>query len=132
MPGYEGAVNSAFNPDGSLRESYMKRVRRVIEACDRLGVAVILGCFYQRQDQILRDDDAIRAGVVGVARWIKDAGYTHVLLEISNEYAHQGFDHPMLKSALGQAGLIALAKETAPSLLKTGIYMARDSASPLG
>jgi hypothetical protein len=45
MPGYEGAVNSAFNPDGTLREPYMKRVRRVIEACDRLGVAVILGCY---------------------------------------------------------------------------------------
>lgn len=36
MPGYEGALNSAFNADGSLRDSAMARVRRVIEACDRL------------------------------------------------------------------------------------------------
>ena len=41
--GYEGVVNSAFNPDGSLRESYLQRVRRVIEACDRQGAVVILG-----------------------------------------------------------------------------------------
>jgi hypothetical protein len=34
MPGYEGAVNSAFDPDGNLREGYLRRVRRVIEACD--------------------------------------------------------------------------------------------------
>src|SRR4030095_3026717 len=27
MPGYEGAVNSAFNADGSLRESYLRRVK---------------------------------------------------------------------------------------------------------
>ena len=53
MPGYEGAVNSAFAPDGSLRDGYMKRVRRAIEACDRHGAVVILGCYYQRQDQIL-------------------------------------------------------------------------------
>ncbi len=45
-PRYEGAVNSAFAPDGSLRESYLARVRRVIEACDRHGLVVILGCFY--------------------------------------------------------------------------------------
>ena len=45
MPGYEGAVNSAFHADGSLRDSYMARVRRVIEACDRLGAVVILGCY---------------------------------------------------------------------------------------
>ena len=32
MPGYEGAVNSAFNPDGSLRDAYLERVRRVIDA----------------------------------------------------------------------------------------------------
>src|SRR5687767_321989 len=35
MRGYEGAVNSAFNPDGSLRDAYLTRVRRVIDACDR-------------------------------------------------------------------------------------------------
>src|SRR5262245_17577485 len=30
MPGYEGALNSAFEPDGSLREPYLARVARVI------------------------------------------------------------------------------------------------------
>ena len=71
MPGYEGALNSAFAPDGSVRESYLARVRRVIEACDRQGLVVILGCFYQRQDQVLADEAAVRAGVVNVARWIQ-------------------------------------------------------------
>ena len=72
MPGYEGAVNSAFDPDGSLRPSYLKRIERVIEACDRQGLVVILGCFYQRQDQILEDEDAVRAGVVNAVGWIDD------------------------------------------------------------
>jgi hypothetical protein len=117
MPGYEGAVNSAFEPDGSLRESYLKRVRRVIEACDRHGAVVILGCFYQRQDQLLRDADAVRAGVVNVANWIKASGSTNVLLEIANEFSHDGFDHRLLKTADGEIELIQLAKRTAPNLL---------------
>jgi CubicO group peptidase (beta-lactamase class C family) len=117
FPGYEGAVNSAFRPDGSLRDSYLARARRVIEASDQNGAAVILGCYYQRQEQILKDDDALRSGVVNVVRWIKDNGFTNVVLEIANEFPHRGFDHQLLKGAKGEAELIALAKKTAPDLL---------------
>ena len=42
--GYEGAVNSAFNADGSLRDGYLRRVSRVIQAADTNGCAVILSC----------------------------------------------------------------------------------------
>ncbi len=117
MPGYEGAVNSAFNPDGTLRASYLKRVQRLIEACDRNGAVVILGCYYQRQDQILKDEDAVRAGVVHVARWIKAEGFQNVVLEIANEFGHRGYDHRLLKTGEGIAELIHLAKKTAPELL---------------
>ncbi|MBI4584894.1 MAG: serine hydrolase [Planctomycetes bacterium] len=117
MPGYEGAVNSAFNPDGSLREEYLKRARRAIEACGKNGAAVILGCFYQRQDQILKDGEAVRAGVRNAARWIRENGWTHVLLEIANEFNHGGFDHPILKTPEGEAELTRLAREAAPGLL---------------
>ena len=117
MPGYEGAVNSAFTADGSLRVGYLARVQRVIEACDREGAAVILGCYYQRQDQLLRDAAAVRAGVVNVVRWIGERGFTNVVLEIANEYGHRGHDHPILKTHEGLAELIRLAKQTAPTLL---------------
>jgi CubicO group peptidase (beta-lactamase class C family) len=117
MPGYEGAVNSAFNTDGTLRKSYLKRVRRVIEACNRHGVVVILGCYYQRQDQILKDEDALRTGVVNAVKWIKACRFTNVVLEINNEYAHKGFGHRLLRTPEGVAELIRLAKRTAPELL---------------
>lgn len=117
MPGYEGAVNSAFNPDGTLRKSYLRRVRRVVEACSRHGAVVIVGCYYQRQDQILRDASAVRAGVVNAVRWIKASGFTNVVLEIANEFGHRGFNHRLLRTAEGIAELIRLAKRTAPDLL---------------
>ncbi len=117
MPGYEGALNSGFNPDGSLRRSYLRRVRRVIEACDGHGAVVILGLYYQRQDQVLADDDAVRAGVVNAVRWITDSGFANVVLEIANEFGHGGFDHRLLKTAEGMTDLIKLAKATSPALL---------------
>src|SRR5437762_217878 len=52
MPGYEGAVNTAFKADGSLRMNYLRRVQRVIQACDQHHVVVILGCYYQRQSKL--------------------------------------------------------------------------------
>jgi len=115
--GYEGAVNSAFRPDGSLRGSYLKRVQRVIEACDRHGVVVILGCFYQRQDQRFDGEDAIRAALVGAVRWIRKCRFSNVVLEVTNEFGHSGFDYPILKTDSGQVELIRLAKKTAPRLL---------------
>jgi CubicO group peptidase (beta-lactamase class C family) len=115
--GYEGAINSAFHSDGSLREVDLQRVRRVIEACDQQGLIVILGCYYQRADQILKDETALRAGVVNTAKWVKECGFTNLVLEIANEYGHGGFDHTILKTASGVAELIELARRSAPKLL---------------
>ena len=117
LPGYEGALNSAFEPNGALRASYLQRIRRVVEACDKQGIVVILGCFYQRQDQVLEDDDAIRAAVRNAVRWVQDNRLTNVMLEVANEFDHNGFDHDLIKSVEGQVELIRLAKETAPGML---------------
>jgi CubicO group peptidase (beta-lactamase class C family) len=117
FPGYEGAVNSAFKPDGSLRKGYLKRVKRVIDTCDRNGLVVILGCYYQRQDQVLKDTQAVRAGIVNTVRWITESGFSNIVLEIANEFNHSGFDHAILGKPEGQVELIRLAKESLPDLL---------------
>lgn len=117
MPGYEGALNSAFDSDGSLRESYLHRVRRVIDACDREGLVVILGCFYQRQDQVLKDEDSVRRGLLNVVDWIVRNGFQNVVLEIANEFDHRGFDHRILRSIERRSEFIRLVKRAAPGLL---------------
>jgi CubicO group peptidase (beta-lactamase class C family) len=119
MPGYEGAVNSAFEPDGSLRPDYLRRVERVIRACDEQGMVVILGLYYQRQSKILRDEAAVRAGVVNAVKWIRQRGFSNVVVEIANEFPHKGFAHLIIRDAKGQASLLRLARETAPGLLFT-------------
>src|SRR5690606_14945308 len=110
-------ANSAFEPDGTPRPSYLARVSRVVEACDRLGMVVILGCYYQRQDQVLRDEDAVREGVAQVARWIKERGYGNVVLEVANEFGHPGFDHDLIRPPEGEVELMAIARRECPGLL---------------
>jgi hypothetical protein len=111
-------LNSAFNPDGSLKTSYMNRVARVIEACDQNGAVVILGLFYFGQDQYLQNETAIRTGVVNVVNWIRANGFTNVLLEIANEYPMSDvYDHPVLYTHSGQVSLLQLAKQTYGGLL---------------
>ena len=117
FPGYEGAINSAFRPNGTLRTNYMNRIKRVIETCNQHGMIVVLGLFYQRQDQILRDERAVKHGVVNAVHWIRENGLTNVVIEIANEYNHGGFDHDIIKTAEGEVELIRLAKTTAPDLL---------------
>ncbi len=124
MPGYEGAINTAFNSDGSLRDDYLQRVERVIRACDDNGAAVILSLFYQRQHShhsALTGKESIRKAVENSVNWIADKGFTNVVLEISNEYRHGGFrnwvDGEWLMSEEGQVELMELAQQHHPELL---------------
>ena len=91
----------------------------MIRGCDQHGMAVILGLYYQRQSKMLRDEAAVRAGVVNAVRWIESCGFRNVVVEIANEYPHQGFAHEIIRSSHGQASLIRRAKETSPRLLVT-------------
>ena len=109
-PGYEGAVNSAFRSDGSLKPVYLARVKRVIQAADARGAVIILSLFYQRQDQRLANDAAIRAGVVNVMRWLSQEGFSNVLVEIANEYPHGGFFHALIRTTSGIKSLIQLGE----------------------
>lgn len=116
-PGYEGALNSAFHADGGLRSEYLQRVQRVIEACDRNGCAVILGLFYQRQDQVLKDDEAVRQALTNTINWIRSEGFQNVVFEIANEFNHDGFDRTILKTPEGEVELIRFARTIAPEFL---------------
>lgn len=117
FPGYEGAVNSAFNPDGSLRKNYLHKLADVLRACDIQGVAVILGCFYHRQDQFLSDSAAVHQAVVNTAQWLKRQNFRHVLLEIADEYPHKGYDHPIIRNPETLVQLMDAARQAYPGLL---------------
>ncbi|MEL7240044.1 MAG: hypothetical protein AAGK78_14400, partial [Planctomycetota bacterium] len=78
-------INSAFRPDGSLKDQYMQRVGKVIDTADRLGMVVILGLFYFGQDENMEGEDAIKHGVDNAVDWLVARGDRNVLVEIANE-----------------------------------------------
>ena len=116
-PGYAGSINSAFNPDGSLREADLKRLGRVIEACDKIGAVVILGYFSPAQDQVLRDEAAVKDAVSNASAWLKKKGYTNVLVQVAEEHTSKKYNHAMIASPEGCASLIKAARAVNPDLL---------------
>lgn len=88
--------NSAFAPDGSLRPAYLRRLARILDRADSLGMVVILGYFYFGQDERLTDEAAVLRAVDGATDWLFRQGYRNVLVEINNE-CDVRYDHAILK-----------------------------------
>jgi hypothetical protein len=88
--------NSAFAADGALRPAYAERLRRVIEAADRCGMVVIVGYFYQGQDERLRDETAVLRAVDEATDFVLAGGWTNVLIEVNNE-CNTRYEHPILQ-----------------------------------
>ncbi len=78
-------INSAIEPDGSLREDYLARLKRILDRADELGMVVILGIFYFGQEKVLTGEDAIKEAVENTTQWVLDEGYENVIIEINNE-----------------------------------------------
>jgi hypothetical protein len=78
-------IITGFNADGSLKPGWLARLDRIITACDRLGMVVILGLFYWKQTRVFSDEDAVRRAVTGTVDWLIERGARNVLIEIGNE-----------------------------------------------
>lgn len=89
--------NSAINIDGTLDEKHMTRLAKVIDKADELGMVVILGLYYFGQDQRVRDEQAVIAGVDATVDWLIARKYTNVMVEVNNECDVKAYDHAILK-----------------------------------
>ena len=89
--------NTAIDPDGNLRPPFMERLARILDRADELGMVAIVGCFYFGQDQRVKDEAAIKRGVVNATTWLLKRDYRNVLVEIANETNVKAYDHDILK-----------------------------------
>jgi len=88
---------SAIRPDGSLRPDYMRRLEKILDRADQLGMVCLLNYFYFGQDEEFEGDDAIQRAVREVTQWVLDRGYTNVLVELVNECDGKEYDQPLLR-----------------------------------
>jgi len=89
--------NPAYNADGSLIETYLQRLNRILKKADELNMVVILGLFYFGQDQYLTDEKAVICAVDNMIDWLLKKGYRNVMIEIANETNYKSYDHEILK-----------------------------------
>ncbi len=90
-------INNAFEADGRLRPAFTARMKRVLDAADANGMAVILGYFYFGQDQRLQDEAAVLRATDEATRWLLEGGWRNILVEVNNETDVKAYDHEVLK-----------------------------------
>ncbi len=118
-----------FAPDGALKPGWTARLEKVIAACDRLGMVVILGLFYGKQSGTLRDEAAVKAAVANAVDWLAARKAGNVLLEIGNEVDLPVFAHDIIAAARCHE-LIALAKARGAGRLLVGTSLITLGAPP--
>jgi hypothetical protein len=102
--------NNGFNADGSLRPGYLRRLERILDRADQLGMAPIVGYFYFGQDQRLAGDAAVRRAVRDATTWLLRKGYRNILVEIANECDNRKYEQPLIQATRVHE-LIGLAQE---------------------
>jgi hypothetical protein len=123
--------NSGFRADGSMDDDYARRIGSVIEACDRLGMAVILQLFYFGQDTVFPNEDAIGSAVDNAVDFVCDRGYQNVLIEIANEVMQGHYHHEILKPGR-VVELIQRVRERARAKHKRELLVSTSEAGLLG
>jgi hypothetical protein len=107
--------NSGFDAEGNLKPAYAERLRKVIEAADRPGMVVIVGFFYQGEDErvtLTPDNRHARHAIESGMAFLKSLPYRNVLVEINNETSVGGYSHPVLQPN-GAVEAVTLAKKLA-------------------
>lgn len=89
-------INSAYYEDGSLRDDYLKRLAKILDKANEIGMVPILGLFYFGQDQNLSDENAVVNAVNNVIDWLIKKEYRNILIEINNE-CNVRYDHEILQ-----------------------------------
>ena len=97
--GNKGWRNTAIDENGNLKPDYMARLELILDEADRLGMVAILGIYYFGQDQFMKDEASIIAGVDNTINWLHKKGYKNILIEINNECDVNEYDHDILKPA---------------------------------
>lgn len=103
-----------YREDGSLDPVYAARLGRIIEAADKRGMVVLVGCLYwstSRAKWTAWTQQEANAAVAATARWLDEHNFRNVLIDVDNEgmaLKEAGFDNRQL---------VLAAKRAAPSIV---------------
>ena len=91
-----------YNEDGTLSPVYAARMGRIIEAADRRGMIVLVGCLYWSTSKAKWESwtqaEANKA-VASTVAWLKENNYRNVFVDVDNEgmaRGAKGFDNRLM------------------------------------
>lgn len=87
----------AFRPDGAILAPYRKRLARILDRADELGMVPIVSVFYFGQDERLLSEQAVRRALLETVDFLLSGAYRHVLLEVANECDNRAYQQALLK-----------------------------------
>ncbi|MBB6637312.1 hypothetical protein [Cohnella thailandensis] len=103
--------NNPFGPNGlSLDPAYAARMDRLIRAADELGMVVIVSYLYVGQLPRLKGGKAVLNAVRTASRFLREGGYTNVIIEVANEHNIQAHGHPLVYTPEGVVALLEIAR----------------------
>jgi hypothetical protein len=96
--GNKNWYNSAFDSTGGLRETYMVRLKQILDRAEELKMIPIVGLFYFGQDEYLQDEAAVIKATENAINWLHDQGYRNLLIEVANECDNSKYDMEIIKA----------------------------------
>lgn len=88
--GSSGGFSDPFVDNGrAIRKDHLRRMKKIIRACERRGMVVIVGVFYQRtmadpRVRQIKDAEGVKNAVETAARVLRD--HRNIILNIANEH----------------------------------------------
>ncbi len=115
----ESIDNNPFSSDGNkLDDAYAKRMDKIIKAADALGMVVIVNILYWAQTLRLNNEDAIISALKCAASFLKEGGYTNVIIDVANEYNIDMWkDIPLVKDPNSMQLLIDIVRKESGGML---------------
>ncbi|MBC8470422.1 MAG: DUF5060 domain-containing protein [Planctomycetes bacterium] len=77
-----------YREDASLNPVYSKRMGRIIEAADKRGMVVLVGCLYWSTSKAKWESwtqTQANLAVANTVRWLKEHDYRNVFIDVDNE-----------------------------------------------
>ena len=91
-----------YEKDGSLNPVYSTRMSRIIEAADKRGMIVLVGCLYWGNSRAKWESwtqKEANAAIASTVRWLKEHNYRNVFVDVDNEgmaKRAKGFDNRLM------------------------------------
>jgi hypothetical protein len=93
-----------YRVDASLNPILTERMGRIIEAADRLGMVVLIGCLYWSTSKAKEElvdvwgQDEANQAIANTVRWLVDHDYRNVFVDVDNE----GMAHDQMGWNIGE------------------------------